>query len=396
MGFMLHPHQADALEELETGKILVGDVGSGKSITALEWARTRFPDKKIVVITTAKKRDTGEWYADAMLMSLRQEMEVSSWNKIDEFTDREDCVFIFDEQRIVGKGAWVQAFWKIAAKNDYLLLTATPADVWVDLMPIFVANGFYRNQTEFFFRHVVFKRFVRYPAIEKYVDEHILEKYRDLIYVEMTDLRHTTRHEHIHIMPYSKEEEMTLYKKRWNFYEDIPVKDVSEMMRLMRKSVNSHPSRFEKCQELVDEHPRIIIFYNHNYELEILRRLALDGDFEVAEWNGHKHQAIPTSERWVYLVQYTAGAEGWNCITTNQTVFYSLPYSYRVLEQAKGRTDRINTPFSDLHYHILRSEGIFDVGIARALNKKKNFSARAFGKKLWPEEKPEQKFTRLN
>lgn len=395
MTFRLLAHQADALEELDTGKILVGDVGSGKSITALEYARTKHPDKKIVVITTAKKRDSAEWQGDAMKMSLRQKMVVDSWNKIEDYVD-EDAFFIFDEQRIVGKGAWVKAFWEIASKNDWILLSATPADVWIDLMPVFVANGFYRNLTEFYFRHVVFKRFVTYPAIEKYVDEHILEKHAEAVYVKMTDSRTTRRHEHIHMMPYSVEEETTLFKKRWNFYDDVPVKDVSELMRLMRKSVNSHPSRLDKCRDLIEEHPRVIIFYNQNYELDILRTLAEFTDRDIAEWNGHKHQAVPTSDRWVYLVQYTAGAEGWNCITTNQTVFYSLPYSYRVLEQAKGRTDRINTGYRDIHYHILRSDSIFDRGIAKSLAKKKNFQAARFGKKLWEEEKPKQNFTRLN
>lgn len=396
MSFQLHEHQSDALENLATGKVLVGDVGSGKSITALAYFVKNHPKQRIIVITTAKKRDSGEWYADAMLMSLRQEMEVDSWNNISKYEDLEGVSFIFDEQKLVGKGAWVQSFWKIAKKNEWILLTATPADVWIDLMPVFVANGFFVNQTQFNLRHVVWKRFVRYPAIDRYVDEHILAGYRDQIYVRMADNRTTVRHDHIHMMDYSIEEETQLYKNRWNFYEDLPVKDVSEMMRLMRKSVNSHPSRYEKCKELSSLHPRIIIFYNHNYELEILRELAKSTESVVAEWNGHKHEPVPDTARWIYLVQYTAGSEGWNCITTNQTVFYSLPYSYRVLEQGKGRTDRINTPYPDLHYHILKSDSIFDKGIGKAINRKKNFNAAAFGKKLWPEEKPVQTFTKLN
>lgn len=398
MTFSLHAHQNDVLEELDTGKILVGDVGSGKSITALSYFKDKHPAQKIVVITTAKKRDSGEWFADAMKMSLSNELVVDSWNNIKKYED-EHASFIFDEQKIVGKGAWVKSFWKIAAQNDYILLTATPADVWVDLMPIFVANGFYRNQSEFYDMHVSWKRFVRYPAIDhtKYMNEWLLEQHRDKIYVQMEDQRHTVRHEHVHVMPYSVEEEATLYKKRWNFYEDLPVKDASELVRLMRKSVNSHPSRFEKCKELAEKHDRIIIFYNHNYELEILRALADIAGITVAEWNGHKHENIPDDKRWVYLVQYTAGSEGWNCITTDQTVFYSLPYSYRVLEQSKGRTDRINTPFTDIHYHILKSNSIFDKGISRSLARKKNFQASAFGKKIWSKEPdPAQKFTRLN
>jgi hypothetical protein len=388
VAFSLLAHQADVLDELKNGSVLVGQVGSGKSITALEY------DKKIVVITTAKKRDSGEWFSDAMLMSLRQELEVDSWNNIGNYVGY-DAFFIFDEQRIVGKGAWVDHYLKIARANPWILLSATPADVWMDLRPVFIAHGFYRNITDFNEQHVVWNPFVRFPQVKRYVDEHILEKYRDQIYVEMVDLRHTVRHEHVHYVQYDKEEERLLHQERWNFWENVPVKDAGDLMRLMRKSVNSHPSRYEKCKELAENHDRVIIFYNHNYELEILRGLAELSDFEIAEWNGHKHQAVPGGERWVYLVQFTAGAEGWNCTTTNHTVIYSLPYSYRVLEQGKGRTDRINTPFTDLHYHILKSHSIFDRGIDRSLRKKKNFQASAFGKKIWEKsEKPV--FTRLN
>lgn len=392
--FQLLAHQADALEELKNGSVLVGQVGSGKSITALEYARTQHPDMDIVVITTAKKRDSGEWFDDAMKMSLRQRMTVDSWNNIGKYVFKK-AFYIFDEQRIVGSGAWVDAYWAIAKQNPWILLSATPADVWMDLMPVFVAHGFYKHKSDFVSQHVIYNPFVHYPSIKRYADEWKLEQFRDQIYVEMTDLRHTVRHDVVHKMPYSLEEERMLHQDRWNFYEDQPVGDAGELMRLMRKSVNSHPARYEKCKELAETHDRIIIFYNHNYELEILRGLAELTDFEVAEWNGHKHQAVPTSERWVYLVQFTAGAEGWNCVSTNHTVIYSLPYSYRVLEQGKGRTDRINTPFTDLYYHILKSDSIFDKGIDRSLRKKKNFQAGAFGKKIW-EKGEKQEFTRLN
>lgn len=394
MTFSLLAHQADALEELKNGSVLVGQVGSGKSITALEYARTVHPQSKIIVITTAKKRDTGEWFDDAMKMSLRQKLVVDSWNNIGNYID-EEAFFIFDEQRIVGSGAWVNAYWKIAAKNPWILLSATPADVWMDLMPIFVAHGFYRNKSDFVEQHVIYNPFVRFPQIKRYADEWKLEKFRDQIYVEMTDLRKTVRHDHIHKMPYSVEEERMLHQDRWNFYDDVPVKDAGDLMRLMRKSVNSHPARYEKCKELAEKHDRIIIFYNHNYELEILRALAELTDYEVAEWNGHKHQPVPDVPRWIYLVQFTAGSEGWNCVTTNQVVHYSLPYSYRVLEQSKGRIDRINTPFTDLHYHTFVSDSIFDRGIQRSLKRKKNFQAGAFGKKIWAKSEPKQ-FTPLN
>lgn len=386
MVFQLHTHQEDAIRKLKTGNVLVGGVGSGKSIASLYYFAHKHPDRKIIVITTAKKRDSGEWWGDAMKISLRNQLEVDSWNNIKKYADVENASFIFDEQRIVGKGAWTKAFWEIASKNDWILLSATPADVWIDLMPVFVANGFYRNQTDFNDQHVVWSRYSQYPKIDRYVDTHILDKHRESIYVEMPHAKTAERFEHIHEMDYSKEEEKRLWTDRWNFYENMPVKDAGELMRLLRISTNSHPSRYQKIVELLREHPRLIIFYNHNYELDILRNLHAELDIPVAEWNGHNHQDVPQTERWAYLVQYTAGSEGWNCISTNQMAFYSLPYSYRQWEQAKGRIDRLNTKFTELHYHILKSKSIFDVAIWRALHRKKNFQASAFAKKAWPKE----------
>lgn len=386
MTFELHPHQVDAIAKLDTGKVLVGGVGSGKSIAALSYFSGIDIMRKIVVITTAKKRDSGEWWEDAMKMHLKNEMIVDSWNNIKKYRDYENAFFIFDEQKVVGKGAWVHTFWHITKNNDWLLLSATPADVWMDLMPVFVANGFYRNQTEFNDIHVVWDRFAKYPKVDRYLDEWMLIRHRDAIYVEMPRPVTAEREDHIYIVEYDRDEEARLYRDRWNFYEDQPVKDAGELMRLMRKSVNEHPSRMETIRKILTKVDRLIIFYNLDYELEILRMLHAELDIPVAEWNGHRHQDIPQTEKWVFLVQYQAGSEGWNCITTNHVLFYSLPYSYRWLEQAKGRIDRLNTPYDKLHYHILKSRSMFDKGIDNRLRRKKNFNASAFAKKIWPKE----------
>lgn len=394
MTFELHEHQREAIAKLHTGKVLVGDVGSGKSIAALAYAQQTHPEKKIVVITTAKKRDSGEWFADAMKMSLRSDLHVDSWNNIKEYVDW-DAFFIFDEQRVVGSGAWVDAFHLITKRVDWILLTATPADTWMDLVPLFIANGFYKNKTEFNREHVVFSRFTKYPKVDKYIDEYILEKLRDSIYVDMYLERHTTRVDHIVDVEFDLAEQQLLYRDRWNIEEDIPIKDAGEMMRLLRKSTNRHPSRLEALKKIMANHPKVIVFYNHNYELEILRTLMTELDIPTAEWNGHYHQDIPLEQdRWLYLVQYQAGAEGWNCIDTDTIVFYSLPYSYRNFHQAKGRIDRMNTPYEVMNYYILKSRSIIDQAIWRALHRKKNFQARAFAKKVWPKEEAPKR--RLN
>jgi superfamily II DNA or RNA helicase len=383
--FELHDHQTDAIRKLATGKVLVGGVGSGKSITALAYY-SKHPSKKIVIITTAKKRNSGEWFADAMKMSLNRDIEVDSWNNISKYDHIENACFIFDEQKLVGNGAWVDSFYKIAKQNDWIVLSATPADVWMDLVPIFIANGFFKNRTEFNKLHVVFDRFAKYPKVDRYLDTWMLEKYRDAIYVEMPYQKKAVREEHIVDVDFNVDEQRKLYMDRWNFYDELPCKDAGEMTRLLRKSANSHPSRYEAVKAICNDNPRVIIFYNHNYELEILRLLHVDLDIAVAEWNGHAHQDIPDTDRWIYLVQYQAGGEGWNCVSTDTMVFYSLPYSYRMFEQAKGRIDRLNTNFEVLHYYIFRSRAIIDTAIWRALQRKKNFQKSAFMKKAWPKE----------
>ena len=329
-----------------------------------------------------------------MKMSLRNELHVDSWNNIKQYVDW-DAFFIFDEQRVVGSGAWVDAFLAICKHVDWILLSATPADTWMDLVPVFLDNGFYKNKTEFNREHVVFSRFTKYPKVDRYVDDWILEKYRDQIYVEMYLERHTTRVEHMVKVEFDLAEQQLLYRDRWNPEEERPIKDAGELMRLLRKSTNGHSSRLEAVKKIMEKHPRVIVFYNHDYELEILRTLMTEMDIPTAEWNGHYHQEIPQlTDRWLYLVQYQAGSEGWNCITTDTVVFYSLPYSYRNFHQAKGRIDRMNTPYEVMNYYILKSQSIIDQAIWRALHRKKNFQARAFAKKAWPKE-PEVK-RRLN
>lgn len=391
--FELLPHQSDAIAKLQTGKVLVGGVGSGKSITALAYYTSIDRNRPIYVLTTAKKRDSGDWISDAMKMSLRNPLHVDSWNNIKKYTDIENAFFILDEQRIVGKGAWVKAFYEIAAKNDWILLSATPADTWIDLVPIFVANGFFRNQTQFNNEHVRFSRFTKYPKIDGYYDVWMLERYRDAVYVEMPYLSKATRNEHIIEVEFDKYEQKMLYTARWNFHENAPLKDAGEMMRYLRMSANLHPSRFEKVKDLSSIHPKLIIFYNFDYELELLRTLHTELDIPVSEWNGHIHQDPPKGDRWIYLVQYQAGSEAWNCTNTDAMIFYSLPYSYRQFHQAKGRIDRQNTPYSELNYYIFKSRAIIDQAIWKALRRKKNFQASAFAKKNWT---PKDEYIPLN
>lgn len=531
----LYDHQIRAVDLLSNGRVLYGDVGSGKSLTACAYYARYEAPRDIVVITTAKKRDSLDWEKEFLWFGVVREntgdrggLTVDSWNNIGKYEGRTDCFFIFDEQRLVGSGAWTKSFLKIARANRWIMLSGTPGDTWLDYIPLFVANGFYKNRTEFKREHVVYNHHARFPKVERYLGVSKLIKYRNQILVQMPFERHTTRETHIIPVEYDRELFDKVVKKRWNVYENRPLRDVAELFSVMRKVVNSDRSRLMALTELLDTHPKVIVFYNFDYELEILRTLATLHSFEfgsepdsrsgksfsrgnstisslevsatntsasskisnesrkdkqwngmhetepiqtpvstgssrppsliemdstttcssvpaaaqrsmlsssasttglttsittsgievslqreisesttdrsgdgwmnsefgsstvesgsrskhltVAEWNGHKHEEIPKTDRWVYLVQYQAGAEGWNCIETDAMVFYSLTYSYKLWHQAHGRIDRLNTSFSNLHYYVLKSNSAIDAGIMQALKSKKNFNEKAWAK----------------
>lgn len=506
----LRPHQTEAVKKMHNGCILFGGVGVGKSITALayffeevcggvinnwDWELKKVD---LYVITTAKKRDLLDWEHEALKFGITKyeddnvngiNMVVDSWNNIDKYKDVKDAFFIFDEQRLVGSGAWTKAFIKIAKSNEWVLLSATPGDTWLDYIPVFVANGFYKNRTEFKHRHVVYNTYSKFPKVDRYLETGHLLRLRNQLLVHMPYERHTTRHSRMVEVSYDQQLFKKVVDERWHVYEKRPLRDVAEQLSVMRKVVNSDASRLEAVRSLIKTHPRLIVFYNFDYELEILRTLASsigvptapseimsgansglsmetksnapdaelsddpwkgtiwekgwdqeeelrkswakglpnDGQtsktlesnsrqclnsnsrtgsgiglstshegrdlspsqdesidttgFQIAEWNGHKHQPIPTTDRWVYLVQYQAGAEGWNCTETDTVVFYSLTYSYKLFHQAHGRIDRLNTPYRDLWYVTLMSKSAIDVAVRKSLRNKQSFNESSIAPK---------------
>lgn len=400
----LYDHQLKAVQELKNGCILKGGVGTGKSRTAIAYYFTKVcggdlnvngfgmfegmrTPRDIYIITTAKKRDDLDWEEECIKFGISTQFELSlggvqlkvdSWNNIEKYKDVENAFFIFDEQRLVGYGSWVKSFLKIAKANQWILLSATPGDNWMDYMSVFLANGFFKNKTDFTSRHVIYARHLKFPKVERYIDTGHLNALRRRVTVDMPYEKHTKRHVKTVPVEYDKALFDRVFKDRWHIYEDRPIRDIGELFIVMRKLVNSDPSRLRKVAQLHEKHPRLIVFYNFDYELEQLRKLRDILDVELAEWNGHKHEPVPEGDSWIYLVQYTAGAEGWNCIQTDVTVFYSLNYSFKINEQAKGRIERLNTKYVDLHYYILRSGAMIDNAIMKSLTLKQNFNEKDF------------------
>lgn len=427
-GVSLRDYQEDALNKMRNGCILNGDVGSGKSRTAIayyyilnggevntsKYIPMRTTPKDLYIITTAKKRDVLDWEGeltnfimtpDPNISMYRHKIVIDSWNNIKKYVGVKDAFFIFDEQRVIGYGAWTKSFLKITKENEWILLSATPGDTWSDYIPVFIANGFYKNKTDFERKHAVFSRFTKYPMIERYINEGRLIRLRKHLLVPMEFTRNTTRHNEYIKCDFNRELYSKVVNDRWNVFTNEPIVNASEYVYTLRKVINSDPSRLVAVMEILKERKKAIIFYNYDYELHLLRKLfskeyqvyqknndiqdpipidddnwlyLVDESYISKEWNGHKHDEVPDGDKWSYLVQYTAGSEGWNCITTDTIIFFSQNYSYRIMHQASGRIDRMNTPYKDLYYYHLRSNTKVDMAITNAVKRKKKFNERSF------------------
>ena len=391
----MYDYQMEAVNKLQNGNILCGGVGSGKSRTALfyyfkeqggwidrnGYSPMKKP-KKLHIITTARKRDTLEWEGElAPFLIDPKDVVIDSWNNIGKYKEITNAFFIFDEQRVVGSGEWVKSFLKIARGNNWILLSATPGDCWSDYIPVFIANGFYKNRSEFIREHIIYKPFSKFPQIDRYVNTGRLIRLRSRILVDMDFDRQTVSHHEDVYCTYNISTYKDVMRNRWDIYRNEPITNASGLCYILRRVVNEDESRQMALLDIVADHPRVIVFYNFDYERDILKSISYinDGDcLDVAEWSGHAHQPVPDSEKWVYLVQYTAGCEGWNCIKTDTIVFYSQNYSYKTMEQASGRIDRLNTPYKDLYYYHIKSRSGIDLAISKALNQKKKFNENKF------------------
>jgi hypothetical protein len=392
----LYDFQMEAVKKARNGSILNGSVGSGKSRTGLfyyfkenggwiegsDYTPMKNP-KDLYIITTAKKRDSLEWDQELAWYRLstnpetnyyKNKIVVDSWNNIKKYAEIKGAFFLLDEDRVTGSGAWVKAFLKIAKNNDWIILSATPGDTYMDYWAVFVANGFYKNKTEFQREHVVYSRFAKFPQIERYIGTQRLDRLRNRILIDMTVQRHTKPHHEDVYCDYDVQFYKDIFKKRWNPYKDEPIQQASSLCYVLRRIVNEDDSRQVALLELLEDHPKAIVFYNFDYEREILLNLGYAEGTKIAEWSGHAHQPVPTGSKWVYLTQYNSGCEGWNCITTDTIIFYSQSYSYKVMTQAAGRIDRLNTKFIDLYYYHLKSRSSIDIAISRALKEKKQFN----------------------
>lgn len=343
----------------------------------------------LYVITTPKKRDDLDWPKEAARFGISTNPEASmggitlivdSWNNIKKHTKVQDAFFIFDEQRAIGSGVWSKSFIAIAKRNRWVMLSATPADRWMDLVPVFIAKGFYKNKTQFVREHVVYSPYTKYPSIRMYLDIPTLKRHRDETFVIMPFKRRTkTNIVDVPVM-YDREATKLLKKTEWNPYKDYPIRNHPEYVHVLRRLIYSHASRISELIKIHIKAKRLIIFYNFNYELDIMRE-GFANLTEVSEHNGHNHDPVPTGDNWVYLVQYISGSEAWECFSTNHMAFYSANPSYRATIQAMGRINRMTTTYKNLYYYRLMSESAPDKGMMKSFGNKEDFNMRSINRK---------------
>lgn len=399
----LYPHQKDAIDRMFNGCILHGGTGTGKSRTAAYYyfqlyggsienrkytpMKGKPPD--LYIISTAKKVKDKEWEEELVPFLLYPDPEtkltrygnkviIDSWQVIKKYADVKNAFFIFDENKICGKGVWAKSFLKISRNNQWIILTASPGDRWEDFETVFVAHGFFRNRTEFKNEHLIYDPYCKnFPKIKGYRNETRLIRLRDKLLIDMELERHTKQiHEPVWCS-YDMARYKEVMRSRWDPYKDEPIQQAAGLCYVLRRIVNTDDSRQRALLELLEDHPRVIIFYNFDYEKDILLNLVYPEGTIVAQYNGHVHERLPDSERWVYLVQFNA-CEAWNAITTDTIIFYSQNYSYKTLVQAAGRIDRLTTPYTELYYFHLKSKASIDLAISKALANKKKFNERKF------------------
>lgn len=404
MNLEMNEEQIDAAKRMRNGCILSAEVGLGKSRTGLAYyyisvlggslringkGTFRKPKRKIplYIITTATKRDTGDWESEMVpfLLSTNKEnsichipVTIDSWNNIKKYKDVAGAFFLLDEDKVTGDGVWAKSFIRIAKHNQWVILTASPGDNWGDYISVFIADGFYKNKSDFNQQHAVWKNFGTFWKVTDYVNTKRLYKIRNAITVKMEKKRKTVPHKEEVVVDYDARTYKAIMKKRWDPYANAPVENISKLCQLLRRVCNEDPSRIEAVKTILKGYDRAIIFYNYDYELEILLKIGKELNIPTYQRNGHVHDHLPKSKRWLYLCQYISAAEGWNCITTNVIIFYSLNYSYKMMTQAEGRINRMNTKYIDLYFYEIRSNSPIDRGIVRALANKKDFNERSF------------------
>lgn len=160
------------------------------------------------------------------------------------------------------------------------------------------------------------------------------------------------------------------------------VGDTTLTKRLYARQLCGQYSEFklQTFKELVQStQDRLIVFYNFNAELELLKRIAASLDRPISEVNGQTKDltAYEQEDNSITFIQYQAGAMGLNLQKANKIIYFTLTDKSELFEQSKKRIHRIGQE-QPCFYYILMCKGSVEEVILQTLEMRKDFTDELF------------------
>ena len=126
---------------------------------------------------------------------------------------------------------------------------------------------------------------------------------------------------------------------------------------------------------------RVIIFYNFNTELEVLRKVLFDRPISIVNGQVKDLKEYENNDNSVTLIQYQAGAMGLNLQKANRIIYFSLPERSELFEQSKARICRIGQE-KQCYYHIMMCHKSVEEKIYECLLMRKDYTDELFRKEF--------------
>lgn len=126
---------------------------------------------------------------------------------------------------------------------------------------------------------------------------------------------------------------------------------------------------------------RLIVFYNFNGELYQMQAVcdSVERPYSVVNGKVKDLSAYEQKSDSVTFLQYQAGAMGLNLQKACRMVFYTLPLSSELYEQAKKRIHRIGQKKPCFYYQLI-CKGSIEEKILRTLEMRKDYTEKLFEK----------------
>lgn len=141
-------------------------------------------------------------------------------------------------------------------------------------------------------------------------------------------------------------------------------------------------AKLKAFSDLIDStEDRLIVFYNFTQELNLMMSVCDNAGRPYSIVNGSKRDltAYDKHDDSVTFVQYQAGAMGLNLQKACRMIFFTLPLSSELFEQAKKRIHRIGQDRSCFYYELI-CKGTIEEKILATLNMRKDYTEELFRK----------------